>query len=65
MKKCIHKNIFTGKRQLQGYGFTVLQKRDSILDVFVKFVKFYRISILQKLGDCFQIPARLRAYYLL
>ena len=29
-------------------GFTTFQKRGTILDVFVRFVKFYRMSFLQK-----------------
>ena len=33
---------------LQAWGLTVLQKRDSVLDVCWKFVKCYEISFLQK-----------------
>ena len=34
--------------QLQPWGLTILWKGGSILDVFVKFVKFYTISFLQE-----------------
>ena len=44
------RQIFTGKRrwlsflgQLQAWEHIVLRKRDSILDIFMKFVTFYRI----------------------
>ena len=56
MEKYIHTNIFTRKApvmvsflvRLQPWGLTTLLKSDSLLDVFVKFAKFYRISFLQK-----------------
>ena len=56
MEKYIHTNIFTRKTpvmvsflvRLQPWGLTTLLKSDSLLDVFVKFAKFYRISFLQK-----------------
>ena len=56
MEKYIHTNIFTRKTPvmvsflvwLQPWGLTTLLKSDSLLDVFVKFAKFYRISFLQK-----------------
>ena len=56
MEKYIHTNIFTRKTpvmvsflvRLQPWGLTTLLKSDSLLDVFVKFAKFYRISFLRK-----------------
>ena len=42
---------------LQACGLKVLRKRDSMLDIFVKFVKFYRISFLQKTAVWWPIAA--------